>query len=399
MTAVPLRSLCQVRHGGTPSKANPVYWSGQIPWVSPKDMKSVSLQDASDHITEEAIENSATSLVPEKSILVVVRSGILAHSLPVAQAARPLTFNQDIKAFMPATDKVDPDYLFWFVRSQEPLVLAQGVKKGATVHSLQSGFIENLKVPLPDRAEQRRIVDLLSRAEGIVRLRREAEKKAAELIPALFVDMFGDPATNPKGWDTVMVKDVLTIPVRNGVSPSKSGTHHGAVLTLSAITRGRFDPLAVKESMFAATISAGDEVCEQDFLVCRGNGNPDLVGAGCFPSSDMPGVAFPDTAIAIRPSPRVFERAYFASVWTAAYVRQQIRALAKTTNGTYKINQAALGSIVLPAPPLDVQRQFGELAKANEGIRALQENARLRAQATFDALLATSFNQDEKAAA
>ena len=55
-------------------------------------------------------------------------------------------------------------------------------------------------MPVPPIDEQRRIVDILSRAEGIVRLRREAQKKAAELIPALFLEMFGDPATNPKGW-------------------------------------------------------------------------------------------------------------------------------------------------------------------------------------------------------
>ena len=63
--------------------------------------------------------------------------------------------------------------------------------------------------PLP---EQRRIVDLLSRAEGIVRLRREAEKKAAELIPALFLDMFGDPATNPKGWPVESLGKHVGIP-------------------------------------------------------------------------------------------------------------------------------------------------------------------------------------------
>jgi len=166
VTTVPLKSLCQTRHGGTPSKTNAAYWVGSIPWVSPKDMKSATLSDASDHISQEAVENSATSVVPEKSILVVVRSGILAHSLPVAQAAKPLAFNQDIKALTPDVAKVDPDYLFWFIRSQEPRVLAQGVQKGATVHSLQSGFIENLQVPLPERAEQRRIVDLLSRAEA-----------------------------------------------------------------------------------------------------------------------------------------------------------------------------------------------------------------------------------------
>ena len=75
-------------------------------------------------------------------------------------------------------------------------------------------------ISVPPREEQRRLVDILSRAEGIVRLRREAQKKAQELIPALFLDMFGDPATNPKGWPVAVVGDVSS--VQGGLQLSKS---------------------------------------------------------------------------------------------------------------------------------------------------------------------------------
>ena len=77
------------------------------------------------------------------------------------------------------------------------------------------------KIPLPPPAEQQHIVDILDRAEAIQRLRRAAEEKAREIIPALFVDMFGDPATNPKGWDETMVDELCTL-VR-GSSPRPQG--------------------------------------------------------------------------------------------------------------------------------------------------------------------------------
>ena len=205
----PLGELCSFRHGGTPSKSRRDYWGGQIPWVSPKDMKVTLLTTAEDSITDAGVEGSATAVVPEGSILVVVRSGILAHTLPVARVGSPVAFNQDIKGIQVTSNRVTPEYIFWFLRAKEPEVLRQGVKKGATVHSLASGFLESLRVPLHSLDEQRRIVDLLSRAENIVQMRREAEKKAKEIIPALFLDMFGDPATNPKGWENRPVGDVI----------------------------------------------------------------------------------------------------------------------------------------------------------------------------------------------
>ena len=234
---VPLRELCTFRHGGTPSKSNPQFWRGDIPWISPKDMKQRVIEDATDHISDAAIQESAASTVPPGSILIVVRSGILVHSLPIAQVGRLVAFNQDIKAVVPKGGAVDADFLYWFLRSSEPRVLAQGVKKG-TVHSLSSGFIESLEVTVP-LPEQRRIVDLLSRAEGIVRLRRDAQKKAAELMPAIFMEMFGDPATNPKGWPRRRVGDfVAKFEGGKNLQAGSDGATPYRILKVSAVTTG-----------------------------------------------------------------------------------------------------------------------------------------------------------------
>ena len=83
--------------GGTPSKGNADFWSGQIPWVSPKDMKTDRIADAEDHISKEAIENSAAKLIPPGAVLMVVRGMILAHSFPTALSCVPLAINQDMK--------------------------------------------------------------------------------------------------------------------------------------------------------------------------------------------------------------------------------------------------------------------------------------------------------------
>ena len=201
-----------------------------------------------------------------------------------------------------AGEIVLPEWLHFFVRQA---TFRHEAKRNFTgtggQQRVPATFVANTLIPLPPLPEQRRIVDLLTRAEGIVRLRREAAAKAAELIPAIFIDMFGDPAQTPVS-DKQKIGDLLQRSIRNGISPSKSGRYVGRVLTLSAITRGRFNPEAIKESTFDEPISLGDSVSNEDFLVCRGNGNKSLVGAGCFPTRTMADVAFPDTAIAIRPN-------------------------------------------------------------------------------------------------
>lgn len=297
-----------------------------------------------------------------------------------------------------AGNQVMPEWLRYFVRRE---TFRRDAKRNFTGTAGQqrvpTSFLQNALIPVPPRAEQQHIVDLLSRAEGIVRLRRQAQRMAAELIPAIFVDMFGDPTLNPKRWRITRLGDLLSAPIRNGISPARAGRVHGKVLTLSAITRGGFDETSVKESTFASPLASSDEVRSVDFLVCRGNGNRMLVGAGCFPLRDMPGVAFPDTAIAVRPAASLLDRAYFSALWGTAFVRRQIDAIAKTTNGTFKINQSGLADIRVLLPELERQTAFARQAEAVESIQSQQALALQKATATFDALLAQAFASERAA--
>lgn len=393
MIVASLMTLCHIRHGGTPSKGNPTFWKGDIPWVSPKDMKASILYDASDHITQEAVENSATSVVPEKSILVVVRSGILAHSLPVAQVARPVAFNQDIKALMPDLAKVDPDYLYWFLRAQGPLVLRQGVKKGATVHSLQSGFIENLQVPLPPRSEQRRIVDLLSRADGIVRLRREAERCAAELIPALFFDLFGDPAMNPKGWATHRLGD-LALKMSDGPFGSNLKTSHYTetgvrVIRLQNIGIGALndkDQAFVSLEHFA---SLPRHCCLPDDVLIATLGDPNL-RAMVLPTS-IPKALNKADCVQFRCKPECVTAEFICWLMNTPSVLDMAASMVQGITRT-RISMGRLRELHVPVPPIELQRAFAERTEQIRSIQSQQSAATAKAHAAFDALLARSFS-------
>jgi type I restriction enzyme S subunit len=98
------------------------------------------------------------------------------------------------------TDRLDRRFLAYFLRAATSVESISQKVAGARMPRADMDFVLSMHIPLPPLVEQRRIIDLLSRAENIVRMRREAEAKAKEIIPALFVDMFGDAGTNPKGW-------------------------------------------------------------------------------------------------------------------------------------------------------------------------------------------------------
>ena len=144
-----LDRLISMSGGGTPSKQDASLWNGDIPWVSPKDMSVREIHDSEDHITQEAVEISATQIVPAGSILVVVRSGILVRRIPIAIAQRPLAINQDIKALIPHRHLIDSKFLSYFLESKQQTLLTGYVKRGATVHSLQIDKLRKMPCRYP----------------------------------------------------------------------------------------------------------------------------------------------------------------------------------------------------------------------------------------------------------
>ena len=102
--------------GGTPSRENMEFWNGEIPWVSPKDMKSERIVSAEEFITEEGLGGSASNLLPAGHLLMVVRSGILKHTIPVAINDVPVALNQDMKAFWFDPKICRSDFFFRWVQ-------------------------------------------------------------------------------------------------------------------------------------------------------------------------------------------------------------------------------------------------------------------------------------------
>jgi type I restriction enzyme, S subunit len=146
-----LKDVCDIGSGGTPKKSNPEFWGGEIPWVSPKDMRKSLINDSIDKITEAGLEQ--IGVAKPEDLLMVVRSGILIHSLPIGIVGTQLGFNQDIKRLR-VKKTVNAQFLYYYLKCMEPVILGRGVKRGNTVHSVVTSFLENLPVPIPPLKNQ-----------------------------------------------------------------------------------------------------------------------------------------------------------------------------------------------------------------------------------------------------
>ena len=185
---VTLEEMCDIASGGTPRKSIAEYWGGTIPWVSGKDLKSPSLSDSIDHVTEEGAR-AATRLVPEGSVLLLVRGMGLAKDLPVAVIERPMTFNQDIKALMPRGD-YPGSLLRSAIYSGKERLLSRVVTSAHGTMTLTLRDVQDFKAPRPsDPSEADAIVAILDTIDRKADLHRRKRSVLQELFRALLHDL------------------------------------------------------------------------------------------------------------------------------------------------------------------------------------------------------------------
>lgn len=167
--------LLSIIGGGTPSKSIPSYYEGSIPWMSVKDMNKNILHDTVDHISEEAVKNSSTNLIPSGTPIVATRMSL--GKIVVANFDSAI--NQDLKALFPATG-VNREYLIGWYRSISRKVEELGT--GTTVKGIRLEVLKSLEFPLPPRAEQKVIADKLDTLLGQVETTKARLKRIPEIL-------------------------------------------------------------------------------------------------------------------------------------------------------------------------------------------------------------------------
>lgn len=282
-----------------------------------------------------------------------------------------------------------PEWIFYFVRRQSFRAEAKRNFTGtAGQQRVPTTFMSSTLLPVPPLEEQRHIVDILSRAEGIVRLRREAQKKAAELIPALFIDMFGDPVTNPKGWKTELLGSVGTLDRgKSRHRPRDAAELYGGSYPFIqtgdvANSDGRIKQYKTTYSELGLSQSRLWPVGTLCITIAANIAKTGVLEFGS---------CFPDSVVGFLPGDQV--KTEYVQAWLG-FLQPMLEAKAPQA-AQKNINLEILRGLPIPMSPLALQEHFEERCRNIFSIQSQQAVATEQAQATFDVLLARIFSQSQ----
>ena len=204
MRTVSLQQICDIQIGKTPSRSVPEYWGGELPWVTISDFAAGRIVTMTkERITRIGATKSGSKRIPRGTLLLSFKLSLGKRTF----SGCDLFTNEAIAALHVLDhDVADRDYLYWALGSIDYDRLVDRAAKGKTLNKAK---LKLLEIPLPPLDEQKRIAGILDAADALRAKRREALGQLNTLLQSTFLDMFGDPVTNPMGWEQCVVGDVV----------------------------------------------------------------------------------------------------------------------------------------------------------------------------------------------
>lgn len=385
-----LGDLVILQGGGTPSRDEPAFWGGSIPWASVKDLTGPRLTSTVERISPAGVAASATSIIRAGHVVVATRMAVGRSALLQVDAA----INQDLKALIPRGGKrVHPNYLLHLLRASTPFLERRAT--GATVKGIRSEVLESLPVPHSEYDEQRRIADVLDKADAVRRMRNEAIGLTEELLRSVFLEMVGPGASDYSKWPVRTVESLAArAPNAMRTGPFGSDLRHSefvdegiAVLGIDNAVQNRFAwrerrfiTQAKYETLRRYTVYAGDVI-----VTIMGT-----TGRSAVVPDDIPTAITTKHLAAITLDP---EKANPELVSQALFRHPEVLSqIAVANRGAIMsgLNLGLIKGLRVPVPPIGRQREF---ASATTRIRGLAEKMSdgSEADVLFESLTARAF--------
>lgn len=389
MKKVKLSEVCDISSGGTPSRKNAEFFKGEIPWAKISDIENAYngvIYDTEEHISTEGLKNIRGKLFPTGSLLFAMYGSIGK----VAICGRALSTNQAILGIRPKGEKeIDLGFLkTWFTSNKQKLI-NQG--RGAALKNLSATIVRDIEIELPLYDEQIRIAYLLGKVEGLIAQRKQHLQQLDDLLKSVFLEMFGDPVRNEKGWD---------IDSLNSHGSFKNGLNFGkgeSGISVRYLGVGDFKAKAKLEDIDELSFIELNELPNEDYflkngdlLFVRSNGNRELVGRcmAVYPANEK--VTYSGFIIRYRINTSDLISTYIAHLFRSIAFRRIIFQGGQGAN-IQNINQQILTGLPIPVPSIELQNQFATIVEKVEVLKTRYQQSITNLESLYGALSQKAF--------
>ncbi len=351
---VKLGDIFNITSGGTPSRRKPEYYdNGNIPWIKTGDLHHKFIHAASEFITDEGLNGSSARVYPKGTVLLAMYGATIgACSILSIEACT----NQACAAFTPV-ENVDSTFLYYLLKSHKENFVKAG--SGGAQPNISATFLKNYEVSLPPLADQKRIAAILDKADTIRRKRQQAIDLADEFLRAVFLDMFGDPVTNPKNFPVGTIRDLVE--AANYGSSSKASEVDGEypILRMGNITySGTIDMTDLKYIDLSEKDKPKYLVTKGDLLFNRTN-SKELVGKTAVYDGDNP-VAIAGYLIRVRTN-GTGNTHYISGYLNSTHGKVTLQNICKSIVGMANINAQEMQDIPILIPPVELQNKYRDI--------------------------------------
>ena len=335
-----LGDVCTVVSGSTPKSTVPEYWDGDIKWITPAELSNDTyiINDSARHITALGVAKTGLKSFPAGTVILSSRAPIGKTAI----AGCEMFCNQGFKNLI-CSEKIDSKYLYYFLSGKTNYLNSLG--RGATFKEISKAIVENIEIPLPEVEEQKRIAARFERLLRLIQLQKAELEELDKLVKSRFIELFGDPETNPKEWTRQRLDQICEnldsrrVPITSTDRKTGNYPYYGASGIVDYVE---------------------DYIFDEDILLI---------------SEDGANLVMRSTPIAFSVSGKVWVNNHahvvrFESKATQKYIEIcfALTDISGSITGTAqpKLNQAKLNAMMFCVPPIELQKQFAAFVEQTD---------------------------------
>ena len=346
-----LRDICRFQSGGTPSRGTPAYFNGNVPWITTVALNGdvIDGNQAIEWITDEAIAKSAAKIVPPHSVMVGTRVGIGK----VAINSVPMSTSQDIISLIGIDEnKWDKKFICHLITANKEHLTSQA--RGATIKGIKIEAIADLVLPEISLTEQARISEVIGKVDALMHMHQQMAMNLEQLIKSRFIELFGDPVINPKGFPCYTVGEVIDF--QGGSQPDKKYFEYEASPGNIRLIQIR-DYKSDKYITYIPKTMAKRFCTADDIMIGR-------YGPPIF--QILKGIEGSFNVALMKATPKMGNREFVRQFLKQDCLLEYLEGLSKLTAGQYGIQMDKLKAYPFPYPPMELQEQFAAFVEQTD---------------------------------